>query len=115
MRCQKDPDAWLIVLIGLLLVGLIGYLDLLTADYSVLIYYAVPVSLVAWFLRLPGTVLMSLVSGAVRGFSEYYSHDVTKLTVWNTVQDTVFLFIFGLLIIVVRKSMDLKPRLKSRD
>ena len=99
---EKLP-AWLLMLIGLGMVAFLGYLDYLTGDYSLLIFYAVPIALEAWFLGRGGAVVISLAAGVARLVSDFYSYSGSGFRYWNSLQDMVFLLMMGLLVATVKK------------
>jgi purine-cytosine permease-like protein len=101
-RLERRP-AWLLLLSAYLVVALLGYLDYLTGDYSILIFYAVPVSLVAWSVGCLGAVSISLAAGLARIVSDYYSYSASALRPWNSFQDMVFLLMVGVLVVWVKK------------
>jgi hypothetical protein len=94
--------AWLLMLFGLAMVAVLGYLDYLTGDYSLLIFYAVPVALEAWFLGRSGAVVISLAAGLARFCSDYFSYTGASFRYWNSLQDMAFLLMTGLLIAIVK-------------
>ena len=89
---------WLLMLTGLVMVVLLGYLDVLTGDYSLLIFYAAPVALEAWFFGRWGALIIALAAGAARFVSDYVSYSGSGVRYWNSLQDMVFLLLVGLLI-----------------
>jgi len=99
---EKLP-AWLLLLIGLVLVTALGYLDYLTGDYSLLIFYAIPVAFEAWFLGRGGAALISLAAGLARLGSDYLTYTGSRFRYWNSLQDMAFLLMMGLLIAWVRR------------
>jgi hypothetical protein len=99
----KTPPVWLLMLVGFLLVAALGCLDYWTGDYSLLIFYAVPVALEAWYLGRLGAVVISLAAGVARGVSDYYSYTGSDFRYWNSLQDMAFLLMMGLLIAQVRQ------------
>ncbi|GFO58489.1 hypothetical protein GMST_08140 [Geomonas silvestris] len=101
-QLEKLPS-WLMLAIGLLLVAGLGVLDYLTGDYSLLIFYAIPVALEAWFLGRAGTAAISLASGLARLTSDYLSYTGSRFSYWNSLQDTAFLLMMGLFIAWVRQ------------
>jgi hypothetical protein len=103
-KLQKLP-VWLVITIGFAMVGLLGYLDYLTGDYSLLIFYAIPVALVAWCLGRWGAVAISIASGLARLASDYISYHGTAFKYWNSLQDMVFLLMVGLLIAMMKELM----------
>ena len=98
---RKLP-AWLLMLVGFVMVALLGYVDYLTGDYSMLIFYAAPVALEAWFLGRGGALIICLAAGAARFISDYYSYSGTGIRYWNSLQDMFFLLLVGLLIATVK-------------
>jgi K+-sensing histidine kinase KdpD len=99
----KKLPPWLLMLTGILLVTLLGYVDYLTGDYSLLIFYVVPITLEAWFLGYWGAVVISLLAGLARFVSDYYSYSGASFKYWNSLQDMLFLLMVGLLIATVKK------------
>ena len=102
---QKQPK-WLITIIGLILVALIGYIDYLTGDYSILVFYVLPVSFVSWFSgRWHG--LVTAFAGGVSRFASDASLDINpRHLYWNTFEDTCFLIIVAFLIALLRKALE---------
>lgn len=101
---NKIP-AWLMFALGLLLVILLGYIDYLTGDYSILIFYLIPVALEAWYLGKWGGAIISLASGVARMVSDYSNYAHTSLRYWNSLQDMFFLLFVALLIAVLKKQL----------
>jgi hypothetical protein len=99
---EKLP-AWLLMLAGFIMVALLGCIDYLTGDYSMLIFYAVPVAFEAWFLGRWGALLICAAAGSARFASDYISYSGTSIRYWNSLQDMVFLLVVGLLIARVKK------------
>ena len=98
--------AWFLVFIGLSLISVIGYIDYLTHDYSLLIFYALPVGLIAWFLGDKGAVTISLASGFARYISDYYSYSPNNFRYWTSIEDMLFLLIAGLVLSAVKRLLD---------
>jgi K+-sensing histidine kinase KdpD len=96
------------VLISYLLVVVIGYIDYLTGDYSILVFYIIPVSLAAWFQGRSGAVFISLAAGVARLVSDYYSYSAATFKYWNSFQDMVFLLIMGILIALLKKQLSVE-------
>ena len=94
---------------GLLAIAGIGVLDVLTGDYSLLIFYTLPVGVVGWRLGRWGVVATSFASGVARWISGYLSHAGAPLSAagyWNLLQDVVFLLLFGLLLVLAKTLMN---------
>ena len=117
----KTPDslrripAWLWIPVGLLLVAVIGYIDYLTGDYSILIFYAFPIALVAWRLKDWGAIIMSAAAGCARYISDFHAYSSSSVRSWNSIQDTLFLLIVGLLVSAIKRLIDDENKGKRRD
>ncbi len=96
---------WLILVIGIIAVVLIGYVDYLTGDYSLLIFYLFPISLVAWFVGCWRGMLTAVLSGVARLLADYTVVTNLRLLYWNTVEDTLFLMFVAFLIFLLRKAL----------
>ncbi|QXE90464.1 DUF4118 domain-containing protein [Geomonas subterranea] len=90
---------------GYLLVVMLGYVDYLTGDYSLLLFYLAPVSLVAWHGGRRGAVLVSLLSGLARYVSDYYSHSALTFKPWQPLEDTALIIAVASLVLVMKKLM----------
>jgi hypothetical protein len=99
---EKLP-AWLLMLAGFVAVALLGFIDYLTGDYSLLIFYALPIAFEAWFLGRWGAIFISLIAGLARLVSDYFSYSGSNFRYWNSLQDMAFLLMVGLLIATVKK------------
>jgi inner membrane protein involved in colicin E2 resistance len=98
LKLLKGMPLWRLFLTELLLVAAIGYVDYLTGDYSILIFYAVPVALAAWFHREWGAIIISLAAGSARYISDYYSYSDSNVRYLNSISDMLFLLIIGLIL-----------------
>lgn len=92
------------------MVAIIGYLDYLSGDYSMLIFYAIPVALVAWFVGRWGAALISLLSGVGRFISDYFSYSISSVRYWNSLQDMIFLLLMGMLIATVHSLVSMEQK-----
>lgn len=104
-KLRKLPP-WLVIVLGLASVVCLGYIDYLTGDYSLLIFYAIPVALEAWCVGRWGAVAIGLAAGAARLASDYMTYLGTRFKYWNSLQDMVFLLMLGLLIATMRDLID---------
>ena len=102
---EKLPH-WLVAAIGLIFVSLIGVIDYLTGDYSLLVFYLLPISLVAWFAGRWWGILAALFSGSARFVADYTAYTKVRLLAWNAIEEMVFLTIVAILIALLRKALD---------
>ncbi|ABQ28440.1 hypothetical protein [Geotalea uraniireducens] len=96
---------WLVLVVCFLLVALVGYADYITGDYSMLIFYLVPIALAAWYVGRFGGIAMAVASGGVRIGSDYSSFTSTSRMYWNCVEDMIFLLVVALLISTIKKQL----------
>jgi len=108
----KRFPVWLSLPIELLLITLIGYVDYLTGDYSILISYAIPIGLAAWAMGDWGAVITAAAAGYARYLSDFHSYSSSKIMYWNSTQDMLFLLIVGLLVSAVKRLLDEEKKSK---
>jgi len=96
---------WLSVLIEISLVVLIGYVDYLTGDYSILIFYSIPIGLAAWSLGDWGAITIASAAGYARYLSDINSYSSGKIRYWNSIEDMLFLLILGLLVSAIKRML----------
>lgn len=102
MSLEKKPAAWLVLTAGYVMVAGLGFIDYMIGDYSILIFYVVPVLVVAWNLGRRGAVHISLASGLARTFSDYYTYSASTFRLWNSMLDMMFLLMVGLLMVFIK-------------
>ncbi len=98
---------WVIVVCGIILITIIGYVDYLTGDYSLLIFYLFPIALVSWFDGCWRGAMMAVLSGVARFLADRAVVSNVRLLYWNSVEDTIFLMFVAFLIFLLKKA--LKP------
>jgi hypothetical protein len=106
LKLPEKQSRWLAVAIGLVLVGLIGVIDYLTGDYSLLVFYLIPISLAAWFAGRWWGGFIALASGTARFVADYTAYTNVRLLTWNAVEEMIFLMIVAYLIALLRKALD---------
>lgn len=108
-KCFASRCSATICSISLALILLLGWLDYITGDYSLIIFYLVPIALVAWFVGKTSGLVFCVVSlvtrfiadEAIMSFTFHYS----PLHYWNLSEEFVFLLIMSLLISALKKSL----------
>ena len=108
-----------ILLCSSLLLLFIGWLDIITGDYSLIVFYLIPISIVAWFVGNRSGVLFCLLAIIVRVIADEWTsppnitHSV--LHYWNETVELLFLIIMSLLFSALKKNLDNKKELSRRD
>lgn len=107
MEFFDNLPKWLVVTTTLVMVVVIGIVDKLTGDYSMLIFYMVPVFITSWFVSGRWSGLIVVAAAAARAIAnvppEGFAPLYYSLYYWNTLVDTFFLLMIGLLFSYLRK------------
>ena len=106
LKLIKRMPLWSLALIELLLVATIGYVDYLTGDYSILIFYVIPVALAVWLHGELGAVIISVTAFCARYVSDYHSYPNSNVGYSNSISDLLFLLIVGLAISAIIRLMN---------
>jgi hypothetical protein len=80
LKLIKVIPLWRLALIELLLLAAIGYVDFLTGDYSVLIFYLIPVAFTVWLHGELGAIIVSIASCFARYISDYYCYSNSNVS-----------------------------------
>ena len=102
----RSPPCWLVYTKALLLLAGLGLVDYLTGDYSILVFYLIPVSLVAWYRGRLGGIIISAISGFARFFADFSVYEHSLVHLWNALADAAFLMIVSLLVAVLHRFID---------
>ncbi len=98
---------------------LLGWLDIITGDYSLIVFYLIPVSLAAWFVGKRSGLLFCLLALVVRGVavegSRPSSVPHSALHYWNEVIEFIFLLIMSLLFSALKNNLEGEKELARRD
>jgi diguanylate cyclase (GGDEF)-like protein len=114
---SRSPAAMISLSVVILL--LLGWMDVVTGDYSLIIFYLIPVSLAAWFVSSRQGILFCVLAITVRiiadGFSTslYFSHSM--LHYWNVLIEFLFLLIMSVLFSALKKNLENEKTLASHD
>jgi hypothetical protein len=104
-RIIETLPIWSKVLFCLMLVALIGYIDVVTLDYSLLVFYLLPISIASWYIGRWSGAAIALVCGSARFIADS-SVDISPLRLYsNSVGDTIFLLIVAFLIAALRTEL----------
>ena len=89
---------WFWVVVDLLLVFLLGIIDYITGDYSLIIYNMIPVVLGSWFTGLGFGVAVAVISGLVRFCADYATYtNLSFANYLNIAQDSLFLLVIAVI------------------
>ncbi|MEI6704374.1 MAG: diguanylate cyclase [Deltaproteobacteria bacterium] len=114
---SRSPVAMISVSVVILL--LLGWLDVVTGDYSLIIFYLIPVSLSAWFVSSRQGIFFCVLAIAVRIIADrfstslYFSHSM--LHYWNVLIEFLFLLIMSVLFSALKKNLENEKTLASHD
>ncbi len=94
-------------------------LDIVTGDYSLIVFYLIPVSLAAWFVGKKSGLLFCLLAIVARFIADggccatITTHSV--LHYWNELIEFIFLIMMSLLFSALKNNLDNEKELASRD
>lgn len=98
---------------------LLGTLDYITGDYSLIVFYMIPVSLTAWFVSKRSGMFFCFLALIVRFTADELVApsllNNSSLHYWNEGIELVFLLIMSLLFSALRKNFDSEKNLASTD
>lgn len=92
----------------LLMVVVLGGVDYFTGDYSLVIFYLIPISLAAWFYGRWNGLLVAACSGVTRVASDFALHGAGKnsaLHYWNFSVEAFLFVIAATLVAALKMSM----------
>ena len=98
----------LIVVASLIMVVLLGVIDYITGDYSLVIFYLLPISLASWFAGRPAGVTVAIVCSAARFVSDCFLYGAgvsSSLHYWNLTEEFIFFLITSILVTTLRKAL----------
>jgi len=98
---------WFWIVADLLIVSLLGVIDYKTGDYSLIIYYMIPVVLGSWFTGAGFGIAVAVFSGFVRFCADYETYaDLSFVNYLNVAQDTIFLLIIAVITANLRTRLE---------
>jgi hypothetical protein len=98
---------WFWVGADLLLVFLLGVIDYRTGDYSIIIFYMIPVVLGSWFTGVRFGMTVAVFSGFVRFCVAYAAYkDLTFVNYLNVAEDTLFLLVIAGITALLRTKLE---------
>jgi diguanylate cyclase (GGDEF)-like protein len=108
-----------VIFISLFLLALLGWFDYLTGDYSLIIFYLIPVSLVAWFVNWQSGLFFCFLALVSRFIADEVSNSFelnnAALHYWNLFIEFLFLLIMSLLFSALRKNLDSEKTRANTD
>lgn len=105
--------------VSLSLLVLLGWIDLITGDYSLIVFYLIPVSFVAWFVSRKSGVLFCFLALITRFIADEaassFSLQSARLHYWNIFIEFLFLLIMSLLFSALRSNLDYEKTRAGTD
>lgn len=97
----------------------LGWLDIITGDYSLIVFYLIPVSLATWFVGKRSGLFFCFLAVVVRivADEEYNKSGLTNsaLHYWNEFIEFLFLLIMSLLFSALKNNLENEKDLARRD
>lgn len=108
-----------VIALNVAILLLLGWADFATGDYSLIVFYLIPVSLTAWFVsRYTGIVFCVLavaVRVAVDESTSSFSFSHSVLHYWNELIELLFLLLMSVLFSALKENLENEKVLASHD
>jgi len=99
-----------VFLFNVVILLVLGWVDFITGDYSLIVFYLIPVSLAAWFIGKYFGMLFCLLSIVVRVVADEsstpanFSHSMMHY--WNELIEFLFLLVVCILCSALKKNLE---------
>src|ERR1039457_947591 len=115
----NNKPKWLILILGIALIGFLGVIDHITGDYSLTLFYLMPVFLSAWFVHKRAGLAMSLLSGcaivAAHVIPNTRTYDPFFMNIWNISMEVLFLIIMSYMFSRLKIDFEIEHSLSRQD
>ncbi len=112
-RMESQPR-WLVLSICLLITAIIGVLDYVTGDLSLLVFYITPIFLAVWFLGRADGLFITLLCGAELCLIDRLlaSPEIPFLSIrtWNSFMETLLLIFVSHTLASLKKELELNRK-----
>ena len=109
-RIIETLPGWLMGVVAFGCVAFIGFLDYLTGNYSLLIFYVFPIALASWYSGLWRGSLVALLSGLARLYADFAAFSDKRLLFWNSTEDALFLVFIAVLVVLLKKALSAQQK-----
>lgn len=104
------------VICALLLAAIDYYSDIfLNVDYTLALFYLLPVAFVAWFAGRNAAMAMALVCVVTKLAIQFYTKEPLLLLIWKNGSTLAFLLVVGILLAKMRQLLDHERALSRTD
>lgn len=106
-----------IVISGYLLVALLAYIDYITGDFSINLFYLIPIFLVGWFVNKRSVILICLCSALASLYNKVLTSHVTTAFhhSWDFTIEAAYLILLGMMFATLREKHDQEKQLARID
>lgn len=115
----NNEPKWLLLICGVVLIGFLGVLNYITGDFSLTLFYLLPVFIGAWFVNKWAGLVMSLLSGLAIVVSHlippFATYDHIVLRFWNTSMEALFLVIMNYMFSILKREFEIEKALARQD
>ncbi|WP_243371881.1 GGDEF domain-containing protein [Geotalea sp. SG265] len=102
--------------LGYILVAMLAYVDYLTGDFSIILFYLIPIFLVGWFVNKPSAILICLCASISSLFNKILTHHTTVFHhSWDFTIETTYMILLGMMFATLREKHDQEKRLARID
>ncbi len=105
---RQNKKTLAVFLVGIVLIGLLGYADYLTGDYSIDTLYLAVIFGITWFAGAGCGLLCVLEAVLMEAIADHYSHAdqaMTALHIWNWISDLLVFGAFCIMVGIIRRKV----------
>lgn len=112
---------WQMVLSGFVLIVLLGLIDYRTGDFSLTVFYILPVFIGGWFVNRRTGLIFSLCSGVAiviaRKLPEIQTihTNTNSIVIWNTTMEVCFLILMNYMFCLIKRELEIEKMLARTD
>lgn len=115
----ENLPKWQITCLGLFTIVLLTAVDAITGDFSITIFYLVPVFIGAWFINRWAGFALALLCGATmiasRQIPAFNIFDPVTIRIWNSFMEICFLIIMNQMFSLLKMELEIEKTLARTD
>src|SRR5512137_2422249 len=86
----------LISIVCFTIILVLGFIDFITSDYSLILFYIIVVVAATWFINIWYGIAGAVISGVIQAVADYYDHHdevFQTLYYWNWTSELIVIII----------------------
>ncbi|ACM21769.1 diguanylate cyclase [Geotalea daltonii FRC-32] len=102
---------------GYILVAILAYVDYVTGDFSIILFYLIPIFLVGWFVNKRSVFFICLYAALASLCNQFLTHPATTTFhhSWDFIIESSYMILLGLMFSTLREKHDQEKQLARID